>query len=170
MSALEQKGWRDEAFSSRHREYGHSVPMMDVDFLCVEYNYFLPVAVVDYKLGNASGALFFSGSVPKTLMPLVALANAASIPALVVQYWPNKNFAYRPQALNAAAVKMIRCRSIGDTVPMTETEWVATLYELRGNQAVADYVRKTRTILNRTTGRTTALGNTPPETPRSSEP
>ena len=45
----ERTGWRDQALSDRHREWGFNCPSVDLDFLMVEYNIGLPVALVEYK-------------------------------------------------------------------------------------------------------------------------
>jgi hypothetical protein len=164
MSGHERTGWRDEAFSARHREYGHNVPMLDVDFLCCEYNHFKPRAIVDYKSASGVCPPFFTGRVPPVLWPLVHLADAAEIPAFVVQYWTAADFACRPHALNSYAISVLpACRHIGGVVSMTETQWVATLYDLRGDTQMAAQVRKDRSIPTRL-GNKLILGTTLPPT------
>jgi hypothetical protein len=132
--------------------------MVDVDFVCVEYDRFLPVALVDYKCAKPGDPPFFLGPVPRTLQPLVVLADGCNIPALVVQYWPRLDFAYRAQALNAAAVRMLpSCEHIGGTISLTETQYVAWLYHLRGDTATARHILQSGVFESVALGRTMPL-------------
>lgn len=49
MSAYERSGWRDMELSGRHRIWGFNCPAVDLDFLMVEYNLGIAIAVVEYK-------------------------------------------------------------------------------------------------------------------------
>jgi hypothetical protein len=163
MSKEEQSGWRDEAFSRRHRQYGHNVPMLDIDFLCVEYNHFRPVAIIDYKYVITALPPFFAGEVPPTLWPIMHLANASNIPAAVVQYWPGHGFAMRAQAINGPAAKWLVGdeRGIGETRSFTETEYVAALYALRGDRSMAEQIARDGSVPGRL-GSRLVLGKTRP--------
>ena len=46
----ERNGWRDEAISLRHRLWGWDCPCVDIDFLLIEFDKSLPVALVEYKI------------------------------------------------------------------------------------------------------------------------
>lgn len=46
----ERSGFRDEWISQWHRRLGYDFPAADVDFLLVEYDRRVPVALVDYKM------------------------------------------------------------------------------------------------------------------------
>jgi hypothetical protein len=132
--------------------------MVDVDFICIEYDRSRPVALVDYKRTKIGDPPFFLGSVPRTLQPLAVLADGCNIPALVVQYWPRLDFAYRAQALNDAAVRMLpSCEHIGGTISLTETQYVAWLYHLRGDTATARQILHTGVVQSTTLGRTLPL-------------
>lgn len=50
----ERSGWRDEAISRRHRQWGFNCPGVDLDFVMVEYNHGQPVALVEYKERRAA--------------------------------------------------------------------------------------------------------------------
>lgn len=43
MSLMERTGWRDERLSRRHREWGFDCPMVDCDFIAVEFDHKEPV-------------------------------------------------------------------------------------------------------------------------------
>ena len=44
----ERTGWRDEALSKRHRDWGWDCPAIDIDFLMIEYDKGKSVALVEY--------------------------------------------------------------------------------------------------------------------------
>jgi hypothetical protein len=46
---LERTGWRCQAISQRHRQWGYNCPCVDLDFVVAEYNHGKPVAIVEYK-------------------------------------------------------------------------------------------------------------------------
>lgn len=48
-AAVERTGWRDEAISRLHREFGHDYPAVDIDFLLCEYDEGIPVAIIEHK-------------------------------------------------------------------------------------------------------------------------
>ena len=82
MSAHERTGWRDEDISRKHREWGFNCPMVDIDFLVVEYNLGAPVAVVEYK----HIAAVTPNIQHPTYRALTALADASSIPFFIAVY------------------------------------------------------------------------------------
>ncbi len=47
--SAERTGWRCQEISERHRAWGFNCPAVDVDFVMLEYNYGLPIALVEYK-------------------------------------------------------------------------------------------------------------------------
>lgn len=54
MSNEERTSWRHEALSKRHRDWGipgtsANLPMVDIDFLCLDYDSATPKAIIDYK-------------------------------------------------------------------------------------------------------------------------
>lgn len=120
----ERTGWRDERISKRHRQWGFNCPAVDLDFLMVEYNHGLPVAIVEYK--------HFKARMPNTKHPTYrALKDLADnyagrgLPFIVVFYWP-EIWGFRVKAINQAALKWFDADS-----HMTERQYVAQLYAIR---------------------------------------
>lgn len=117
----ERTRWRDEALSARHRDWGWNCPAVDLDFLMVEYNHAVPVALVDYKAGP------WDRSAKGGLQAIANLGDAAGIPAFVVRYWSNI-WAFRAYPLNKLARNSLK----GEHEDFTEFEWVSRLADLRG--------------------------------------
>ena len=125
----ERSGWRDEALSHRHRQWGWDCPMVDVDFLCIEYTAAIPKAIVEYK---KVGAIEFS---PKSAsyLALRRTGDMARLPVFVVRYDGDlSEFFVAP--INAFADAIVR-----EPTVMDEAEYVIFLYGLRG-AAVPDAV------------------------------
>lgn len=78
----ERTGWRDEALSRRHREWGYDVPAADLDFVLVEYDAEEPKAIIEYK--HEAAPVFVSGS--SGLRVLAKLGDLAGLPAYLVRY------------------------------------------------------------------------------------
>lgn len=130
MSAHERTGWRDEALSRRHREWGYNCPAVDLDFVMVEYDQSEPVALIEYKHENA-----------QTLVPghpsLVAirrLADKAGIYAFVVRYGEDLDW-YKVRALNFKARAVVP--DMGGKL-LSEQEYVAFLHYVRGRMEEAE--------------------------------
>lgn len=51
MTKPESTSWRDEHLSVRHRTWGDATPATDLDWIVIEYDFRVPVALIDYKLG-----------------------------------------------------------------------------------------------------------------------
>ena len=119
----ERSGWRDMALSLRHREWGYDAPMVDVDWLVIEYDFREPVALVSYKREDAPG----ESEANRTAFRV--LAWMAHLPAFEVRYSPNLA-SFRPLALNGSARRLLP-----EPVAMSERQYVAFLYRLRGRRA-----------------------------------
>ena len=118
----ERSGWRDEALSLRHREWGWDCPALDVDFLLIEYDYGHPVALVEYKHEDAAPQVVTHPS----YRALIELADRASLPLFVVRY--AEGFAwFRVVPLNEQAKECL-----SDRITWSEKEYVSFLYGLRG--------------------------------------
>lgn len=132
MSEHERTGWRDEAISKKHRDWGFNCPCADIDFLAVEYNVGKPVALVEYKHEMVHVPNFDHA----TYRALTALANAAKLPFMVVFYHPD-DWWFTVHPMNEIAQ-----RFYDDAQTMSELEFVKSLYNLR--QIVMEhYVMKT---------------------------
>lgn len=117
----ERTGWRDQALSERHHKWGLDCPMVDIDFLAVEYDRLLARAIVEYKHERAKPQTWNMPS----FQVLADLGNRAKLPAFAVRYKGDFSDWYIVP-LNPTAEKLTR------RTHMTEREWVMLLYELRG--------------------------------------
>lgn len=119
----ERTGWRDEALSRRHRNWGVACCATDIDFLLVEYSgQGRPAAIVEYKNEHAPERR----SSHPNYQALIYLGNCAKIPVIAVRYASDFSW-WKPVPLNNTA-KMY-C-TIGQI--LTEQEWVKLLYKMRG--------------------------------------
>lgn len=121
MSAHERTGWRDERISERHRHWGFNCPAVDLDFLVVEYNLGLPVALVEYK--------HFQATTPNlnhpTYRAIKRLAEFSDLPFLIAFYWP-EYWAFKVTPVNDVAAETYR-----PEVVLTERQFVQSLYHIR---------------------------------------
>jgi hypothetical protein len=118
----ERTGWRDEWISERHRLWGADVPMADIDFLAVEYDLKMPVAIVDYK-GFAPRPIDVDASA--SLVALRWLADMGGLMLMIVFYNRHTSvFTVRP--LNRRAKEAYTLDQV-----MSEREYVTSLYTLR---------------------------------------
>lgn len=125
MLATERTGWRDEALSKRHREWGQNCPAVDMDFLMCEFNHGVPVALIDYKRFNAN----LNNTNSKTADVLSGFYNAKGeqLPFYIVRYWPN-DWAFQILPQNLTACNTLK-KPVSDV--LTEQQYVRFLYWLR---------------------------------------
>ena len=125
----ERTHWRDEKISSRHREWGFNCPMVDIDFLVVEYDLSEPKAIIEYKHENAVidfTKLTTMGMATQSYRALEKLASASNIPFFVVKY--NDAFSdWRITPMNKEANNIEIKKEY-----LTESEYVELLYKIRG--------------------------------------
>lgn len=122
MSKIERTGWRDKEISERHRLWGNDCPAVDIDFLLLEYDRALPVALVEYKMELSNESNWNHPS----YKAMRILANNSKIPFFVSRY--KKDFSlFTPKPMNDFAHKWLISES-----PMSEIEWVTLLYKIRG--------------------------------------
>lgn len=131
----ERTGWRDEAISRRHREWGYDCPAVDLDLVMVEYNRGLPTALVEYKAVGAQQPNFTT----PTYRALSALANVARIP-FFLSFYKNSPWCFKLTPVNGFAKTRLSRIAI-----MSELEYVTFLYELRGLQLPSDLARQLNT-------------------------
>lgn len=121
----ERSGWRDLGLSERHRHWGWDCPAVDLDFLFLEYDRGKAVAIVEYKHERALPAR----SSHPTYQAMIDLGNRAGVPVFGVRYAADYTwFRVVPLNRNARAV-------LPERQEMTEREWVAFLYMIRGYDA-----------------------------------
>lgn len=118
----ERTGWRDEWISKRHRHWGVEARAVDIDFLVVEFTQGVPYALIEYKSFHASTVLPWVEH-PK-YRAIAVMANRASLPFLIVRYWPNAVFEVIP--VNALARK-----HFSKTTMLSEYAYVKWLYTVR---------------------------------------
>ena len=119
----ERTGWRDDSLSERHRMWGWDCPMIDVDFLAVEYDVSRPVALVEYKNEHARPVL----ATDQSRKVLARLGDMAGLPSFLARYASSFEW-FRVGGINACAKD--RLGAVQKT--FSELEWVEFLYGLRG--------------------------------------
>jgi hypothetical protein len=122
----ERTGWRDNAISLRHRQWGFNCPATDLDFLMCEFNYSKPVALIEYKHKNAD----LCNMLHPTRNALCALCDGykdGPLPCFVAVYC-NEDWWFKIIPLNDAARKIY---STTDRCFLTEKRFVASLHWLR---------------------------------------
>lgn len=121
-------GWRDSYLAAWHSGHGFDVPAAGVTLPMVEYDRGVPVGIVNYI---RRGHMLPGGpDVAAAYMAYSRLyrSDGAPLPFLTCQYDPS-NWAMRLFPHNLAAKRLLDAK---DWVPVTEYEYVAKLYELRG--------------------------------------
>jgi hypothetical protein len=142
----------DVAFSDRHRDlYGVNMPCMDIDFLGIESDMGQPRVLIDYKRAFGPSPKFVGSIVPAAYRPMVILADNSAIPAVIAEYWPDYQYAFRVQALNQpAAERLWRPGSpravIGGVRDFAEYEFVAWMHYVRGRVTEATAIKHTRRV------------------------
>lgn len=120
----EKTGWRDQRISERHRRWGWDCPALDLDFLMLEYDRGKAVAIVEYKNEHAKPQYRTHPS----YQALIDLGNRAGVPVFGVRYTDDWSW-WRVTPLNGLAKKWVPKQT-----PMTEDDWVTTLYRIRGTK------------------------------------
>lgn len=125
---VERTGFRDEWISERHRQWGFNCPAKDIDFLLAEYDRGEPRALIEYKHKNASAASINSNE----HSPIRWMADKCGIPFAVVVY-DDEAVLFRCIPKNTHAIGIFK-----SSVWLSETDYVAKLYELRGRDLFTD--------------------------------
>lgn len=120
----ERTGWRDQALSRRHRQWGFNAPAVDIDFLMVEYDHHTAKAMVEYKayLGQKID------TETSAIRALEDMANRSGLPFFVAAYDPT-DFWFYVKPMNDIAKRYLpekTARSI------SEADFVRLLYRVRG--------------------------------------
>lgn len=124
MSKHERNGWRDEAISRRHRQWGVHAPCVDLDALVVaEYDSSIPVAIVEYKHENAKPIL----PADPNRKALANLAARANLPLFGVRYSSDLCH-YVVTASGSRARDLL----VGPRREFDEVGYIGFLYRLRG--------------------------------------
>ena len=122
---------RDWQLSERHRAWGRNCPMIDLDFLAVEFDTLIPRGICEYKHCNTR---FTDDELCQRagIRVVRTLANLAGLAAWVAVYNPN-NWSFRVVALNEIARTLFGGKKI-----FTERDYVERIYHLRGSKLPAD--------------------------------
>lgn len=121
---LERTNWRDEGLSQRHRKWGWDCPMLDIDFLALEYDKGKASAIVEYKNEHAEPQYASHPS----YQAIIDLGNRAELPVIACRY-SDDYMKYKAVALNEYAKKYLPNREEFD-----ELGWVNLLYRIRGRE------------------------------------
>lgn len=119
MTRYERTGWRDQEISARHREWGQNVPAVDLDFILIEYNRALPVAVVDYKRNSGQ-------SINLDHPSYKAIAVLAGDLPFYIAFYDDKQWWFRIVPMNDAARRWFKDNQI-----LTEYEYVVRMFQMR---------------------------------------
>jgi hypothetical protein len=141
MSAHERTGWRCQDISKRHREWGLNCPAVDLDFVMVEYNHGLPVALVEYK--HKSARIETQHPTYNALRALADGYKLRPLPFFIAQYCPEQWW-FRVVPLNDAAARHFP----EDRRELSEQRFVRGIYRLRKstlNDADEECVARLRT-------------------------
>lgn len=128
--APERTGWRDEALSRRHREYGFDCPAVDIDFLLIEFNKAEPVALIEYKHENAPPQYPSHPS----FQALIKLGSRACIPVFAARYKSDFS-SWTVVPLNKVAKNKYQRKE------MSEYEYISFLYMLRDKKIPKDVLK-----------------------------
>tara|TARA_Y100000310_G_scaffold318724_1_gene373138 strand:- start:1642 stop:2037 length:396 start_codon:yes stop_codon:yes gene_type:complete len=118
---VERTGWRDQGLSNRHRAWGWDCPAVDIDFLMLEYDTGIPVALIEYKHARAK----MQSQNHPSYRAISTLATRANIPFYAVRY-TNDYSQYRIIPLNDLAKAITPHR-----IDLSEQDYVNFLYDLR---------------------------------------
>lgn len=129
MGINERTGWRDEAFSKRHRFYGKKLGLVNIDGVwCFSAGNGLPKALVEFKNENAEPLSRESYE----FKVLFNLAQKSELPAFIIRY--KSNFSeYMVTPINGKAKIILDKRTI-----FTELEYVKFEYRARGLMPPSD--------------------------------
>lgn len=121
----ERNGWRDEALSIRHRNWGFDCPAVDIDFLLTEYDSGKAVALIEYK--NEHAAPQFASH--PSYQALSDLGSRARLPFIVCRYASDFSV-FKARAINLHAKMTL----YGMPEEFNERGWVELLYRIRGRK------------------------------------
>lgn len=120
----------DRMLSERHYEWGQDCPAIDLDFMLIEFNHGVPVAVVDYKYHAAD----ISRTNQRAYEAISRLHNedGRQIKFFIAKYWP-ETWAFRVLPVNESAKTWAFNHSDRweGWCDFTEQGYVRVLYKLR---------------------------------------
>lgn len=124
---------RDDSLSLRHRKWGRSCAVVDLD--AIEANkHGEPVALFEYKHQNTK--LWPEDFSNFNFSVLISVANRAKLPFFCTKYAEDFTW-FKVKPLNEKARKIM-----ATTETFSEQEYVVFLYELRGEKASEEVLEK----------------------------
>lgn len=100
-----------------------------MDFLLLEFNHGIPVAVVDYKHFHKTDPLEDLHDSAITALSGLYDERGENLPFFVARYWP-ESWAFKALGMNDRARQWL---PRDEWVAMTEKQWVTGLYRMRKN-------------------------------------
>jgi hypothetical protein len=97
----ERNGWRDEAISRLHRQFGFDYPAVDIDFLLCEYDEGIPVAIIEHKCIGWKEQKKWHPS----FSAVRSIADTARIPFWLCEYAADLSF-FQLSRMNSIALSM----------------------------------------------------------------
>lgn len=136
--SAERTGWRDQALSLRHREWGYDCPAVDFDFVVAEYDSRRAVALIDYK----RGLNYVVGANDRGNMAVLAdLGNGyrgSGLPVYLVRY-DGPPYVFMLEPWNDVA--KLRTPEYAVHAQLSELRFVGFLYWLRGRRVPDEIAR-----------------------------
>ena len=117
----ERTEWRDLGISKRHRQWGVTCTATDLDFTLIEYNYWTPLALIEYKHERTPPMYESDGNI----RVISKLGTMAGIPSFACRYAEDYSWFF-VVSLNKEAKAVLPNRT-----KMNEKEYVEFLMKLR---------------------------------------
>lgn len=121
-------GFRDAWISDRHRRWGKDAPMVDIDFLVIDYDRCQVRALVEYKCGVRDDGIATAPPdfARANYQTLINMADRLSVPMFVV-YYDRARITFTVYPANRWAQHLTTTPKI-----FSEVEWVERIYALSG--------------------------------------
>jgi hypothetical protein len=122
--SAERSRWRDIELSERHRKWGYDSPMVDLDWMVIEYDHARAVALISWKHELAKE------ETKCNFLAFSRLADDAHLPAFQVVYSATTPAWFKREPMNQRARDLLRPSETGRQ--LNEVDFVTWIYQLRG--------------------------------------
>jgi hypothetical protein len=122
----ERNHWRDLELSLRHKQWGFDCPAIDLDFILVEFDNYIPIALIEYKHNDCNNIIIRTNPGFQVLKNLANMAKLP-LPAFFCKYKNDYSFSIMP--LNITAIEILPKDK--DGIWLSEKQYVDFLYSLR---------------------------------------
>lgn len=126
------------SISDRHHDYGDDCPIVNLDFLLLDYDLCKPVALADFKKRSYLDRITH-GKDGASILATIALANLAKVPFFVIYY--DRSYQFKVVAKNPLALEAVQTH-LGDRSLLSEVEFVSFLYAIRRRTIPANIAAK----------------------------